>query len=324
MQSLLSGLPPVTDTKLLVGYDTSDDAGIYRLSDELAMVVTADFITPPFDDPILFGQIGAANAMSDVYAMGGRPVTCLNLVCFPAEELDLDVLAGIISGANEKIREAGAVLAGGHTVDDLEPKFGLAVTGLVHPERYWSNVGALTGDALVLTKPIGSGVLLNANLRGWVSPSDLSACVESLVSLNKTAAAVAANFNIHAATDITGFGFACHLLEMARGAGMKFEISYRDIPQFDGAVAMYQRGVTTGSNAANREMAGADVEFKRNFTTLEQEMIFDPQTNGGLLFCLPETQVEKLLAALHDAGSTSASQVGAVAAYQHGAHLSIG
>ncbi|MFC1665188.1 selenide, water dikinase SelD, partial [Pseudomonadota bacterium] len=174
LQALLSNLPSVTDPNLIVGFDTNDDAGVYRLTDELAIVVTADFITPPFDDPVLFGQIAAANAISDVFAMGGRPITCVNLVAFPSEKLGEDVLAAIINGAREKIHEAGAVLVGGHTVDDPEPKFGLAVTGVVHPERCWTNSGVHPGDALVLTKPIGSGVLLNANLKGWVADDDLA------------------------------------------------------------------------------------------------------------------------------------------------------
>jgi selenide,water dikinase len=318
---LLSGLRPVADPNLIVGYATSDDAGVYRLNDELAIVVTADFITPPFDDPVLFGQIGAANAMSDVYAMGGRPLTCLNIVGFPSKHLGADILAGIISSAADKITEAGAVLAGGHTVDDLEPKFGLAVTGVVHPERCWRNDRAQIGDALILTKPIGSGVILNANLEKWVAAADLTACIESLVSLNKTAAEVAGQFDVHAATDVTGFGFACHALEMARGAKLQFETTFSSIPQFDGALAMYQRGVTTGSNPANREMAGDDVDFAHSFTPIEQELLFDPQTNGGLLFSVPESQADDLVAALRNAGMLHAACIGGVSAYQEGPHL---
>ena len=318
---MLSGLRPVADPNLIVGYDTNDDAGVYRLNDELAIVVTVDFITPPFDDPVLFGQIGAANAMSDVYAMGGYPVTCLNIVGFPSQHLGSDILAGILSGAADKIREAGAVLAGGHTVDDLEPKFGLAVTGLVHPERCWRNDGARIGDALVLTKPIGSGVILNANLKKWVSAANLAECVASLVSLNKIAAEVASRFDVHAATDITGFGFASHALEMARGAKLRFDTTFSSIPQFDGALAMYQRGVTTGSNPANREMAGDDVDYACSFTPFEEELLFDPQTNGGLLFSVPATQAEDLVAALHNAGVSHAACIGSVSAYEGGAHL---
>ncbi len=167
---MLAGLPRNQDPNLLVGYDTSDDAGIYRLTDDLALITTADYITPPVDDPRIFGQIAAANALSDVYAMGGRPLTCLNLVSFPSKKLPPEMLHQIVAGALEKITEAGAVLAGGHSIEDDEPKFGLAVTGIVHPERFWTNTGAQTGDVLVLTKPIGSGVIFNANLKNGFPP----------------------------------------------------------------------------------------------------------------------------------------------------------
>ena len=323
MQTLLSSLPSVTDPNLIVGYDTNDDAGVYRLTEELAIVVTADFITPPFDDPVLFGQIGAANALSDVYAMGGRPVTCVNLVAFPYEKLGAGVLAGIINGAREKIEEAGAVLAGGHSVEDPEPKFGLAVTGVVHPERCWTNSGARTGDALVLTKPIGSGVLLNANLKGWVSNDHLAACTESLVTLNKLAAEAAAKFEIHAATDITGFGLAGHALEVARGSVVRLQLSFADIPILGGATAMYERGMTTGSNATNRQSTAPDMEFSRALTASQEELLFDPQTNGGLLFALPEQQADLLVGSLRDAGVAAATRIGTAVEYDRGAYLQI-
>lgn len=323
MQALLSSLPKVADPNLIVGYETNDDAGVYRLTDELAIVVTADFITPPFDDPVLFGQIGAANALSDVYAMGGRPVTCINLVCFPADKLPADVLGGIIQGARQKIDEAGAVLAGGHTVKDPEPKFGLAVTGVVHPQRAWTNTGVRHGDALVLTKPIGSGVLLNANLKHWVAADDLAACTESMVALNRVAAETAAEFEIHAATDVTGFGLAGHALEMAVGSGMLLELSLADTPVFGGAIAMYERGMTTGSNASNRQMVRSSSEFTRVLSAAEEELLFDPQTNGGLLFALPESAADALVERLHDAGISAATRLGSAVEYSQGAHLKI-
>ena len=184
----MAGLPRKSDPNLLVGFETSDDAGVYRLGEDTAMVVTADFITPPVDDPFTFGQIGAANSLSDVYAMGGRPVVCLNLIGFPSDDLGPEVLHGIVEGALSKITEAGAVLAGGHTTNDDEPKFGLSVTGVVHPDRYWRNAGALAGDALILTKPIGSGVIFNANLKGLLSPEALEETLAVLTDLNRTAA----------------------------------------------------------------------------------------------------------------------------------------
>ncbi len=321
MNTLLGNLPAVTDPNLIVGFDTSDDAGVYRLTDELAVVVTADFITPPFDDPLLFGQIAAANALSDVFAMGGRPVTCVNLVAFPSKKLSMDVLAGIITGAREKIDEAGAVLAGGHSVEDPEPKFGLAVTGVVHPQRCWTNAGARRGDALVLTKPIGSGVLLNANLKGWVSQDDLTACTQSLVALNRLAAETAAEFEIHAATDVTGFGLAGHALEMARGSGVRLELTFADTPLLSGATAMYERGMTTGSNATNRQSAGPDIEFARVLASAEEELLFDPQTNGGLLFALDEREADELVSRLRDAGIAAASRIGTAVEYRDGPYL---
>ena len=323
MTALLDRLPAVADPNLIVGFDTSDDAGVYRLTDELALVVTADFITPPFDDPLLFGQIAAANALSDVYAMGGRPVTCVNLVAFPSKKLSTDVLAGIIAGAREKIDEAGAVLAGGHSVEDPEPKFGLAVTGIVHPERCWTNAGVRPGDALVLTKPIGSGVLLNANLKGWVAQADLIACTETLVTLNRLAAETAAEFEIHAATDVTGFGLSGHSLEMARGSNVRIEMSFADIPVLSGAKAMYERGMTTGSNATNRQSVASDIGFERSLTPAEEELLFDPQTNGGLLFALPESDATEFISRLRDAGIAAASRIATAADYQQGPNLII-
>ena len=301
-----------TDDNLIVGFDTHDDSGVYRLSDELALVVTTDLITPPTDDPELFGRIAAANALSDIYAMGGRPVTCLNILGFPADKLGTEVMTGILRGATEKISEAGAVLAGGHTIDDPEPKFGLAVTGVIHPDSVWRNSNAEVGDALVLTKPIGSGVILNANLRGLVPERALEVCLDSLAELNRTAADVARAFAVHAATDVTGFGLGCHALEMARGANVCFQLDFAAVAQFDGALAMYERGVSTGSNAGNRDMATGDVVFVAPRTASEEELVFDPQTNGGLLFAVADDAADDLLARLHDAGIGAASRIGQV------------
>ncbi len=312
MNALLESLPSETDPNLIVGFETHDDAGVYRLSDELALVVTADFITPPTDDPEMFGRISAANALSDVFAMGGRPVTCLNLVAFPSKKLPASVLAGIIRGAQEKITEAGAVLAGGHTVEDPEPKFGLAVTGLVHPEKCWTNAGARDGDALLLTKPIGSGVILNANLKGWVPQQHLDACLESLQTLNRTAAECASQFTVHAATDVTGFGLAGHTLEMARGADLCFELKFDALPVFNSALEMYERGMSTGSNDSNRDQAIPQMAFDRELTKAQSSLLFDPQTNGGLLFALPESEADDLVEALKRSGLADACCVGTV------------
>ncbi len=300
------------DPNVLVGFATNDDAGVYRLSDTQALIATADFITPPVDDPFLFGQIAAANALSDVYAMGGQPLFCLNLVGFPSEKLDPEVLEGILAGAMDKITEAGAVLLGGHTTDDEEPKFGLSVVGTVHPEQIWRNFGARPGDALLLTKPIGSGVLFNANLKGWVSPEALQECLDQLVILNRSSAEALSNFTIHACTDVTGFGLAGHGFEMAQGSQVTLEIRLSELPVLREAREMYLRGMSTGVNLANRSMVGSSIRFPESLRLKEREIVFDPQTSGGLLVALPEAEAEAALAALRDSGSVHACQIGRV------------
>ncbi len=294
----------------MVGFQSSDDAGVYRMDDETALVLTADFITPPVDDPYVFGQIGAANALSDVYAMGGRPIACLNLIGFPSRRLGPEVLEGIVEGALSKITEAGAVLAGGHTTDDEEPKFGLSVTGVVHPEEYWHNAGARPDDLLILTKPIGSGVLFNANLKGWVSDAALKDCLDTTSALNKTSVDVMAGFDIHAATDVTGFGLAGHALEIARGSGLTLEISAADVPVMPEALEMYEKGVGTGANAANRELIRDATRFDAALPERHDEIFVDPQTSGGLLVSVSPDQGRNLLTALHDAGERWARIIG--------------
>ena len=324
MNALLETLPGGTDPNLIVGYDTSDDAGVYRLSESEALVVTADFITPPTDDPETFGRVAAANALSDVYAMGGRPITCVNLVAFPAKKLSNQILAGIIRGAQEKIAESGAVLAGGHTVEDPEPKFGLAVTGLVHPDRVWTNAGARTGDALVLSKPIGSGVLLNANLKGWVAGEDLANCIAVMETLNRRAAELAADFPIHAATDVTGFGLAGHALEMAKGANLLIQLDRQAVPVLSGAREMYDRGMSTGSNKSNAALVQPHLTWRGAPDDTDQSLFFDPQTNGGLLFALPADEAPALVQALKGGGLADAAIIGRVTERTGEDYLEIG
>ena len=255
----MESLPKNKDSNLLVGFETSDDAGVYKLTDDIAIINTADYITPPVNDPFVFGQIAAANSISDVYAMGGRPITCLNLVNFPAGKLPYEQLHRIVEGALDKITESGAVLAGGHTVEDSEPKFGLAVTGIVHPDKIWRNVGARSGDSLILTKPIGSGVMFNAKLKDKVSETAFEACIRSAITLNRTAAEVFADFEVHAATDITGFGLAGHGLEMAQGSDATLHLKLDAIPVMPEAYEMYAAGITTGVNKHN--LAGLTISF---------------------------------------------------------------
>mgnify|MGYP001813601535 CR=1 FL=1 len=295
-----------------MGYNTSDDAGIYRISDDLALVTTADFITPPVNDPYVFGQIAAANAISDVYAMGGEPKVCLNLLCFPAKILPHEDLEQIIAGALNKITEAGAVLAGGHSVEDDEPKFGLSVIGLVHPEKFWTNTGARQGDALILTKPLGSGVLFNANLKRWVSESAMQRCVDALIHLNRQAADVLKKYEIHAVTDVTGFGLGGHALEMAKGSGSRLRIKMEELPLFDEALAMYEKGMSTGVNRHNEKLIGAYLEYEKNFSASQKEMILDPQTSGGLLVALPADQATELVKELQQVPTPAAAVIGEV------------
>jgi len=305
----------------LVGFETSDDAGIYKLSDDIAIVTTVDFITPPVNDPYIFGQIAAANSISDVYAMGGKPVTCLNLVLFPTNKLEPDVLHQIIAGGLSKITESGAVLAGGHTVEDDEPKYGLAVTGTVHPYKYWSNSGAIPGDFLILTKPIGSGVLLNANIKNWVSQKAMDECIKTLTILNKTAAEVMSEFDIHAATDITGFGIAGHGFEMATASDVCLDITIKDLPLMSEALDMYKKGMNTGVNAYNRQLVSDHVRFDIDLPKWHQEIVFDPQTNGGLLVAVPESQADTLLQTLISSGVTDSKIIGNVTECEKTNHL---
>jgi len=304
-----------------VGYETSDDAGVYRLTDDIAVIMTADYITPPVNDPYIYGQIAAANAISDVYAMGGQPVACLNLVSFPSKKLSPEVLHQIVAGALSKITEAGAVLAGGHSVEDDEPKFGLAVTGIVHPDKFWTNRGAQPGDVLILTKPVGSGVLFNANLKNWVSKAAMEACLSVLITLNRTAAEVMSDFDIHAATDVTGFGLAGHGFEMAKASGVCLEISIKNLPIMDEALTVYKKGMTTGVNAYNRQMVEQHLWFEIQLPPWHEEIVFDPQTSGGLLVAVTQVQGENLVNALHEKGVTAAKIIGSVHEPKGGIHL---
>ena len=308
----MATLPLNKDPRLLVGMETADDAGVFQMTEDMALVLTADFITPPVDDPYVFGQVAAANALSDVYAMGGTPQTALNLVGFPSNDLPLEMLERIMAGALSKIHEAGAVLAGGHSTEDEEPKFGLSVTGVVHPKRIWRNSGAQAGDRLILTKPLGSGVLFNANRKGMVTPGALERCIQTIITLNRVAAETLAAFPVHACTDITGFGLAGHVYEMAKGAGLTFRLNLEMLPVMDEALEMYRQGITTGVNASNQTLVAPHLRFQGQWPAWRREIVFDPQTSGGLLAALPADRAEEALAALHAAGVSAAALVGEV------------
>lgn len=276
-----------------------------------------DFITPPVDDPYWFGQIAAANALSDVYAMGGKPLTALNLVMFPTKKLDIGVLKEMLRGGSDKVSEAGASIAGGHSVDDNEPKYGLAVTGVVHPDRILTNCGAKEGDALILTKSLGTGVLFNACRSKKLPWHDLEMILPEVASLNKKAIEIALNFDIHACTDITGFGIIGHSLEIAKGSGVRFNLIYDRLPFYPNALRMYQRGETTGSNEANRKLAEGFFEKKRELSREEEELLFDPQTSGGLLLSVPSDKADQLTTELRKAGIETAVRVGEVVDSPH-------
>ena len=297
-----------------MGIETADDAAVYRLSDEIAMINTVDFITPPVDDPYWFGQISAANSISDVYAMGGRPVTALNVVMFPSKHLDMGFLRDILRGGHDKVVEAGACLVGGHTVDDEEPKYGLCVNGVVHPQRIITNAGARPGDGLILTKPLGSGVLFNAVRSGKFPYAELERNIlPSLAALNGPAMAAAHEFDLHACTDITGFGILGHLLEMAHGCNCRVNVRYRNLPFYPGALEMYKKGETTGSNKPNRQMvARHHLTMRAKLSREEEELLYDPQTSGGLVLAVPAAQAAELVAALKKAGTPVAAYIGDV------------
>ena len=302
------------DPNLLVGFDTRDDAAVYRVAPEIALISTVDYITPPVDDPYWFGQIAAANSLSDVYAMGGNPLTALNLVMFPSKKLDMLLLKDILRGGSDKVREAEASMAGGHSVDDNEPKYGLAVTGSVHPERILTNCGSRVGDALILTKPLGTGVLFNANRSGKLAYPELEAILPQIAALNRRAMDVALKFDIHACTDVTGFGILGHTLELAQGSDVQIDLMYDRLPFYPNALRMYQKGETTGSNKANRKMVEGFWEIATNKSSEEQELLFDPQTSGGLLLALPNSQADDLIARLKKEGVETAVRVGEVVA----------
>jgi len=278
------------------------------------MINTVDFITPPVDDPYWFGQISAANSISDVYSMGGRPVTALNVVMFPSKLLDMGLLRDILCGGHDKVVEAGACLVGGHTVDDEEPKYGLCVNGVVHPDRVITNAGAKPGDALILTKPIGSGVLFNAVRSKKLSFKDLERDVlPQLAALNGPAMEAALQFDLHACTDVTGFGILGHLLEVANGCDAKVIVNFRQLPFYPYAMDMYKKGESTGSNKANRLMVNKhSLEVHVSLNQAEEELLYDPQTSGGLIIAVPGAEADELIKIIHNSGVSTAVKIGEI------------
>lgn len=292
LAQVLCHLPKVTNSNLLVGLDSSDDAAVYKLSEELAIIQTLDFFTPVVDDPYMFGQIAAANSLSDVYAMGGIPILALNIVCFPTC-LDMNILGEILRGGADKVIEAGAVTVGGHSIDDKEPKYGLSVTGTVHPSKVLANKGAKPGDILILTKPIGSGII-NTAIKGEIaSEKHIDNVIEIMATLNKYGAEIAREYKINACTDITGFGLAGHGYEMASSSNVSIHITSKNLKFIDGAVEYAKMGLIPAGTYRNKKY------LEPNYTCEISEeylldLIFDPQTSGGLLYSISEEEGIKL------------------------------
>ncbi len=316
LDAVLRRLPRQTDGNVLVGFETSDDAGVYRLSPGIALVQTLDFFTPIVDDPFSFGQIAAANALSDVYAMGGRPISALSIVAFP-ESGDLDTLDQILRGGLAKMTEAGCTVIGGHSIRDDDMKFGYAVTGLIDPEHVWRNVGARPGDALLLTKPLGAGVISTGLKQGRIPEDAVSAATSSMARLNRDASEAVAEIeertpgSVHAVTDVTGFALLGHAREMAVGSGVSFAIDHAAIEYLPGAVAASRAGFYSGGLKNNRQFIGDCVAFQPSVPEEFRNLLFDPQTSGGLLVAVEAAQADALLAALA-ARKVSARRIGRV------------
>jgi selenide,water dikinase len=295
---------------LLVGINTGDDAGVLRLREDLAIVSTVDFFTPVVDDPFTYGQIAAANALSDVYAMGGRPISALNIVCWPQSGLPGEMLREILRGGAEKAREAGVLIVGGHTVADEEVKFGMAVTGVIDPRRVVRNVGARAGDALLLAKPLGTGVAMTGFKRDSLAPEHYAAAVAAMTQLNAAAAACMLRCDVHAATDVTGFGLLGHAHRMAEGSGVTLVFEDADLPLLPGALELARAGMIPGGGERNREYFAPFVKIPDEIADEMVTLAFDPQTSGGLLIAVPDAQALALLADLQSAGYAESAIVG--------------
>jgi selenide, water dikinase len=301
-----------SDENVIVGLERADDAGVYQISDDLALIQTVDFFTPIVDDPYWFGQIAVANALSDVYAMGGTPKTAMNLVAFPARQMDLTILRQIIQGGIDKLKEAAVVLIGGHSVEDKEIKYGLSVTGVIHPARVLAKKTLRTGDRLVLTKPLGTGIVTTA-IKANMAPAELTDKVTRLMALlNRDAAGIMANFNISACTDVTGFGLLGHLAEMVCGSGTSVRVNSGQVPVIAEALEFASMGLIPGGAHKNREFREEMIAFAKTVPRALQDVLFDPQTSGGLLISVSENQADALVATLKDQGIGDAAQIGEI------------
>jgi selenide,water dikinase len=312
LEEILKYLPLPQDPDILVDIDTHDDAGVYRVNDDLALVFTTDFFPPVCSDPYEFGQIAAANSISDVYAMGGDPVLALNIMMFPAARLPMEAYAEILKGGFDKATEAGVRIIGGHTIDDTPPKYGLAVVGYINPGRIITNAGARPGDDLILTKPLGTGIIMAGQKLGMADEQDITEAKRLMKLLNKTGAEVMKKYNIAGATDITGFGLAGHALKMARASNVQFILNMKDVPLIGKTYNLIEEGCIPGASFRNLEYAENDLEIKNGLDYNLKMIAFDAQTSGGLLICAPADKTGRILEDLKKAGLESSAVIGNV------------
>ncbi len=307
-------MPLIQDPNLIVGFEKADDAGVYKITDELALIQTVDFLTPVVDDPYIFGQIAAANALSDVYAMGGKPLTAMNVVCFPIKTLDIGVLKAILRGGLDKLIEAETTLVGGHSVENNEIKYGLSVTGIIHPGKVLSNMSAHIGDYLILSKPLGTGIINTAIKGGMAGKETITMVSNTMVTLNKGASIAMQEVGVSACTDITGFGLLGHLSEMIRGNGFGMIVYAGKVPYFSEAKEFATKGMVPGGTYRNKEFFSQWVRFDSTVPQYLQDIFFDPQTSGGLLISVPRGKVDSLLAQLREKKVNEAVIIGEVVA----------
>jgi selenide,water dikinase len=315
LEEILKYLPLPKDPNILVDIDTHDDAGVYKVNDDLALVLTTDFFPPVCSDPYEFGQIAAANSISDVYAMGGDPVLALNIMMFPASKLPMEAYAEILKGGFDKATEAGVRIIGGHTIDDFPPKYGLAVVGYIHPMKIMTNAGAKAGDLLILTKPVGTGVILAGHRLGMASDKDLDEAKVFMKLLNKSGADVMKKHNIKGATDVTGFGLAGHALKMAKASKVSFIMNMKNVPLIGDSYRLVDEGCIPGASFRNLDYAEKDIDFAQDLDYNLKMLAFDAQTSGGLLFCAPAEEVDQILGDLKNNGLHDSAVIGSVSHY---------
>lgn len=314
LSKVLGQLPKFENENLLVGVETSDDAAVYKVTDDIAMIQTLDFFTPVVDDPYTFGQVAATNALSDIYAMGGEPKVALNIVAFP-NCLDIEILGEILKGGADKVAEAGAVLVGGHSIQDDEPKYGLSVSGFVHPDKILKNCGAKPGDALIITKQIGVGLINSAVKGGIAEQSQMDEAVRVMTSLNRRSAEIIKKYPVNSCTDVTGFGLLGHSVEMAEGSGVTFDINVDSIAFVEGAREYAEMGLVPAGTYKNKEFSIEKVDTGA-FEDVYLDLLYDPQTSGGLLISVPEQYADSIMADLEQVNNTTPSRIGSVREFE--------